>query len=249
MTIEMKRIFLSAFGIFLLILISSLAFGDKKNKVLIHKNCHIAIQKDDTNNHIYRNFNKAMAHKYTSFELVMKALVDLGYHPYRYSKSSRPKEGLYLRWTYYPDDSGGSSVDLLKLNPDENTIILASVSTSVNYLATKIYQSFPRCNAEHLVNYFVDGNTFEIVLNLLNELLSYNNPNLIKRLEKIINVDARELTYNRIYEIVKDLSRVFILAFRDKEKNKSKNNKVLIHENCRIAIQKEITEYKSLMNQ
>ena len=108
---------------------------------------------------------------------------------------------------------------------------------TAKYLATKIYQSFPRCKAEHLVNYFVDGDTFEIVLNLLNELLSYNDLNLIKRLEKIINVDVVELTYNRIYEIIKDLSRVFILAFGDEEKNK-----VLIHENCCISIQ-EITNY------
>ena len=77
------------------------------------------------------------------------------------------------------------------------------------YLATKIYQSFPRCKTENLFNfqYFFDGTTFETVLNFLKELLPFHTPELSKRLEKIIHIDARELTSDIIHKIVKNLSQ------------------------------------------
>ena len=145
----------------------------------------------------------------------MKTLLSLGYYPYRYSKSSHPKGRLYLEWTYYPKNSysGFTIVSLLKLNPDENTNILASSTYEEDeetyFLATKIYRSFPRCETENLFNfqYFLDGTTFETVLNFLKELLPYRTPELNKRLEKIIHIDARKLTSDIIHEIVKDLSQ------------------------------------------
>ena len=178
MTTIVKMMFLSAFGIFLLIPISILAFGVEKKTPFFHENCHIAIQEKSPN-------DRGKNGKHESFSTVMSALMDLGYHPYIHSESFLPKEGLYLDWNYYPSiypsiGPGLHVVNLLKLNPDENTFILSSASTCFDLdVGKKIFQSFPRCN-------------------------------------KIIHINIRELTNNKICEIIKDLSREGqLLALKD----------------------------------